>query len=1452
MTLRRHFIPFFFSFSFLSVLLFSNAPAFAKEYLDSVTPQEAEFRQTSDVSSPRQKHFFIRFKPGEKFVFVVSKKLLLDEGAPFYSDGRTVFWYEESGQEIPFAISNRLLKFRNGLVAAKEYWDRQAAEAGITLNFWKPDQPILVLAGNPSASDENAVAVAMFTKQLIVFMPHWTGHLTPETTAIHEYFHFVQDAVWHNGVEEDFRNLYIWQSKEPYRSFMAEMTAEWSTDEPIPVAQFSGPPVNSDDDNGYWEHRGTMFVMTPDKAFFEKSSYAANIFIKYLAEQYSGGDPGDAQETLKLIRDMSLKGLRADTFFQTIAESLPDRLKTYPEWQENWKQFFTRFCASNHVQNAAVTAELAERLGYFDPGAATPNASGVRVSKGWSEDSSKAPGALYPEPAQDDNERKKRLEALLGGDETIEPLAYRLHQISSYMNSRGPAPRPVYVLARGVANSDVFILRQKYPASGAEYARVNATFERVPAFTFLGQREAKEPEAFAVIDDFQRNASEIQEIWVGLVNPGPPAPHLGQKVIQWGYLASPRLIPFVTDSSKPSGTVDLVGGSALGNDAFDNGDTFELEIRSTGPLHRPGADLNNLLPQDLSVELTGLDSLERKIDFELTDGKPFKVSGAEDTSSGDVSYNYRFSGRIAEDNAATGACRFRFRLTSLLNLGGKDEQIDESFKFNLESIVPKVTEVVIHQESREGAPLIYDSENGLRRTAYQKNSDYLLKLRVRFSLSMRERDVTAGSKAPFNQYAVENFECSNGARTCEGQLTIPKADVPAGGILLRLAISGESGQALDANPFEAGAQPDTNHFVILGVEELYKLSVTAEENQKIITPFGEQILSKLGPIHLSTYLMFSPAADGDTNQQTGFYRGQLTKWRLKAESLKARLSKNQAAPVLKKDPLAAANQNLNDLGKAMAPAFSLPELPALPTQPGPATPAPAPAQSPAELWPGEELELAEKQIIPLLEELLALTEKLKEFEHNSRLGSPLHVHFEGASIQAAPLAGPSSDRYDDYRGKVGVFQVRTGKASATPWSSLETFLPNDPLRLPPGVSVWALNEADLKKVRAYLEAPSPAAREVLAHFCNLVWSFFPEKDRPDFSKSPLILPDFAGGKLWKLRGLEHMAEIPFRMTGRTVDLLHEGDDEFGRPVNLPSNEEFVTSDTPEHRRKGSTRYFRGEIQTVRGLPATNAFGRVTEEIFSQEGKMGWTGGPLPAFFFNMSRQSSWSFYPDFHPGASSALTPQPLTLVLSETAGPVSYDLLPGNRMVFYTRPQGENAAAKLTGTHEFFQSNGYPKERELKWETRWRLNRISEELEKEGPDQQTQTAPSQPPVPPPAAAPVSTTPVTAPSTSQSAPSATVPPASPKAPSASSTAPETGITTESRGNPSGSRTVTRTDKQGNILSEEIIPAGPRPFSASAFDPETRVTTSIVKQPDGKALLTQTGENGKILNQKIVG
>jgi hypothetical protein len=69
---------------------------------------------------------------------------------------------------------------------------------------------------------------------------------------------------------------------------------------------------------------------------------------------------------------------------------------------------------------------------------------------------------------------------------------------------------------------------------------------------------------------------------------------------------------------------------------------------------------------------------------------------------------------------------------------------------------------------------------------------------------------------------------------------------------------------------------------------------------------------------------------------------------------------------------------------------------------------------------------------------------------------------------------------------------------------------------------------------------------------------------------------------------------------------------------------------------------------------------------------------------------------------------------------------------------------------------------------------------------------------------------------------------------------KTGIATTSVNRGDGSRIITKTDRNGKVLSTDLIPPGGKnPAIASTTDPATGITTSVVANPDGSRTISKT-------------
>ena len=114
----------------------------------------------------------------------------------------------------------------------------------------------------------------------------------------------------------------------------------------------------------------------------------------------------------------------------------------------------------------------------------------------------------------------------------------------------------------------------------------------------------------------------------------------------------------------------------------------------------------------------------------------------------------------------------RLTLTSLLNLGGGDQQVDDSFTFMLRDASPFVERVQV----TSGGKKIYDSETGLIEGALSPDGvRYLLQVTVAFSEPVNPSltMISAGPRAPYDSHRVSGLRWSERNRVVEGELEFP-------------------------------------------------------------------------------------------------------------------------------------------------------------------------------------------------------------------------------------------------------------------------------------------------------------------------------------------------------------------------------------------------------------------------------------------------------------------------------------------------------------------------------------------------------------------------------------------------------------------------------------------------------------------------------------------------------
>jgi hypothetical protein len=87
-----------------------------------------------------------------------------------------------------------------------------------------------------------------------------------------------------------------------------------------------------------------------------------------------------------------------------------------------------------------------------------------------------------------------------------------------------------------------------------------------------------------------------------------------------------------------------------------------------------------------------------------------------------------------------------------------------------------------------------------------------------------------------------------------------------------------------------------------------------------------------------------------------------------------------------------------------------------------------------------------------------------------------------------------------------------------------------------------------------------------------------------------------------------------------------------------------------------------------------------------------------------------------------------------------------------------------------------------------------------------------------------------------------------------------GSSVTSRGNRDGSRTITNRDARGKVIKQQRV-GGKKPArkpkaqelpSASSTDPNTGVTTEVHRNRDGSRTVTKTDRHGRVISKRTVG
>ena len=528
---------------------------------------------------------------------------------------------------------------------------------------------------------------------------------------------------------------------------------------------------------------------------------------------------------------------------QAMVEGLPEDRFPGADWQERWQRFFTSYAASMVVQGASASHNPADRLGIHDDAFSRgQRVLPIGVDNNVVEDYSSLPERLYATPANDDEERAIRLATLAEAIDLL-PISYALELLDlGKLHRQLAGPVSVFFFAAGEPGTDAFVLRQSYPRGDLSNDRLQTVFAWNRALSWLP--DPSTGEVSNVVEEINvDNSVENQDLWLGLVNAGLPK---RRGMAAWALVVSPRLIPLGRGTSARA--VRLVDGAPaqrLTTHEFYNGDDFVLSVDTTGQLHLGAGTRNDIPADERSIDLTLICSDSQRVTL-ADPGISIDAHATPGQYGLPTRYSYKLCGRIAPDNAITGECRARVELTSLLNLGGGDHQVDESFVFRLDDPRPWVESVRV----RSGGTVAYDSTTLTLEPIAPAGGQYTVEIEVAFSTLMGETavEITAGLEAPYDRYKFNTDPIVYGEvdwindpvldappntyRTVVGTtLTVPESDVPEGGFLwFSIGGTAESpATGLDYDPSTSGIQPNTRHYVLLGTNDYYRATISMEK-----------------------------------------------------------------------------------------------------------------------------------------------------------------------------------------------------------------------------------------------------------------------------------------------------------------------------------------------------------------------------------------------------------------------------------------------------------------------------------------------------------------------------------------------------------------------------------------------------------------------------------------------